>query len=81
MTDLINLIPDLLGGLWPKLAALGGLVAAAFAFVWKNRRDAVKLDRAKQKEKDHAKADDIRDRVERDLPKRVRDFDDAGFRD
>lgn len=38
-------------------------------------------ERADQKEKDREKADAIRDRVERDLPDRVREFDDRGYRD
>ena len=37
--------------------------------------------RAKTERNDRAKASEIRDRVERDLPGSVRDFDSAGWRD
>lgn len=78
---MIDLITGLLGDFWPKVMAGLALVGAILGGLWKARRDAVKLDQAKRKAADHAKADAVRDRVERDLSKRLRDFDDAGFRD
>lgn len=76
-----DLISDLMGGLWPKIAAIGVILATVLAAAWKIGRNAVKLDRAKQKEKDREEADKIRDRVERDLPDRLREYDGRGFRD
>ena len=63
---------------------LGLAVAAVVAFagiIAHQRRDAVQDDRHKAKEADNENANDIRNTVERDLPDRVRQFEDHGFRD
>ncbi|MCB1343640.1 MAG: hypothetical protein KDK24_21740 [Pseudooceanicola sp.] len=66
------------------LIGIGGLVLAVLAlmgFGRRERRAGRQEVQSEAMEADHEKADAIRDRVERDLPDRVRDFDDAGYRD
>jgi hypothetical protein len=63
---------------------LGLAVAAVVAFagvIAHQRRDAVQDDRQKAREADNENATDIRNTVERDLPSRVRQFENHGFRD
>ena len=66
---MIGFITDLLGGLWPKLVLIGGIVASAIGAVWKLRRDAVRLDRAKREKEDRDNArriEDAADQARRD---------------
>lgn len=67
---------------------VGRAIAAAASFlafflglrtVW--RREGAQSQKQKAKEADHEQAQDIRDRVDADLPDRVRDFDNSGWRD
>jgi hypothetical protein len=63
---------------------LGMAVAAVVAFagiIAHQRRDAVQDDRHKAREADNENATDIRNSVERDLPDRVRQFENHGWRD
>jgi hypothetical protein len=63
---------------------LGMAVAAVAAFagvIAHQRRDAVQDDRHKAREADNENANDIRNSVERDLPDRVRQFENHGWRD
>jgi hypothetical protein len=71
------LLPDLWPWLLGALTVVGGLFG--FGRVQKAKGKAEVIHKAK--ERDHEKASDIRDRVERDLPDRVRRYDDAGYRD
>jgi hypothetical protein len=63
---------------------LGLVVAAVVAsagVIIHQRRDAVQDDRHKAREADNENANDIRNSVERDLPDRVREHEQSGFRD
>ena len=75
------MIISLLSEIWPILAGLGALLALLVGYG--AQRDKKTRERAKNEaeEIDNAKANDMRNRVERDLPDRVRKFDDAGYRD
>lgn len=59
------------------LAALGAVVLAVLAI----RADAKRDARRDMEEEDREAANDIRDRVERDLPDRLRQYEGHGFRD
>jgi len=63
---------------------LGGAVALLLGLlgVWKGGKSAGrKEERLKATEKDHENADRIRDDVRRNRADRLRQFDDAGYRD
>lgn len=68
----------------PITRAIGGaLIAAAGILVYgkaKERRGRLD-ERQDAEDADYEHAEDIRGRVERDLDERLRDFDDAGYRD
>jgi len=74
---------DFILGLIPGgyITGILALVAAFFGFKFSVKRSAVKQERQKAKEADHENAEAIRDNVDRNLDKRVRKYDDAGFRD
>lgn len=72
---------SLFGGIWLKLIAVLALVGGSIGAIWKIRKDAVKLDRAQQKEIDRGKADSIRMRVRNHRVERMREHDDSGYRD
>lgn len=62
----------------------GGVLACILALLGYGARQRSKGgadEKQRQAEADHETARSIRDRVERDLPDRVRNYDDAGFRD
>ena len=63
------------------IAVAVSAIVAILTFGQLQKRKGRKEERRKAKEADNENAAEIRDRVERDLPDRVRDFDDAGFRD
>lgn len=75
------MISALLGRIVPwlmaALAALGGLVAYALGQRAKGRSQ----ERQQAEDRDNDRADQIRNRVERELPDRLREFDGAGYRD
>lgn len=62
-------------------AAISVAVTAFLVLLFKAKADGRRDAQQDARERDHDKASDIRDRVERDLDQRVRDFDDAGYRD
>jgi len=72
---------SLFGGIWLKLIAVLALVGGGIGAVWKIRRDAVKLDRAKQEEIDRERANSIRMRVRNLHIERMRKHDNTGYRD
>jgi hypothetical protein len=63
------------------LGLAGAALAALLAVIMHQRRDAVQDDRHKAREADNESANDIRNSVERDLPDRVREHEQSGFRD
>lgn len=63
-----------------SLAVLA-LVLTLLTFGKTQRNTGAKLARAKDQEADYEHAEDIRTRVDRDLPDRLHTYDDAGFRD
>ncbi|MEL8056272.1 MAG: hypothetical protein AAGK66_08965 [Pseudomonadota bacterium] len=67
----------LLTGLWGYLAVAAGAVVTV-ALAWLSGR---KNGKNRQQLKDYENAADIRNRVERELPDRVRDMEGRGFRD
>lgn len=71
----------LFSDLWPVLLTL--LAAGAGVLGWGARQKSKGRSEERQNamEADNAKADHIRNSVERDLPDRLRDYDDAGWRD
>lgn len=71
------MIGDILGGVWQIIIVAGGALLAVFA----TYRAGGRNQRNKDKVKDHERADEIRKRAESDLPDRVREYDDAGYRD
>lgn len=72
-----SLSGDLLALIITATAAVLGLGVYGARQRFKGRE----AERNSAEERDHDKADDIRDRVERDLPDRLRRYDDAGYRD
>ena len=64
-----------------RLWALLGLIAAVAGLWLRSLLRAARFERMKIDNKDHENAEDIRDRVSRDLSDRVRKYDDAGWRD
>lgn len=56
-------------------------VAGAVALVATLVDNAVENDRTERENDDYKNADDIRNRVESDLPQRVREMDGRGYRD
>jgi hypothetical protein len=58
-----------------------GVLLSLFGYGKRKERQGEKRAEDKAKEADHENANEIRNRVERDLPQRVRELDDAGFRD
>jgi hypothetical protein len=76
------LIAWLLGSRLGRVLGLAGAaLAGLLAFTIHQRRDAVKGDRHKAREADNENANNIRNTVERDLPDRVRQFENQGWRD
>jgi len=75
------MIADLLwgwmAGAWQYIAAGVGAVVVFFA----GRRQGKVKERNRAREADIEKANKIRDRVDFDLPDRVRKYDGAGYRD
>jgi len=74
-------IGALFSDLLPYLVAAVAALAAVLGYGARQKAVGRKDAETKAKEADHENATDIRDRVERDLPERVHDLDDAGFRD
>jgi hypothetical protein len=71
------LIADLL----PYLIAIAGGIAALLGYGARQKAKGRSEARMKSKEADHEKAAEIRNRIESDLSDRLREFDDAGYRD
>jgi len=64
--------------------AIGGALAAVGLFlgiIAHQRRDAARDATQRLKDKDQENATAIRDRVERDLPDKLREYEGRGFRD
>ena len=74
------IITALLGEFLPYIVGFVAVVGGLLGWNAKSKRDAVKKERAEAKEADHEHAEDIRDRVA-NADERLREFDDAGFRD
>lgn len=74
---MLDAVLGVLTGLWGYLAVAAGAVVTV-ALAWFSGR---KSGRNKQQLEDHENAADIRNRVERELPDRVRDMEGRGFRD
>lgn len=75
------MIGALFSDLWPILLAIGAGIATILGYGARQRAKGRKQAETKAEEADDEHADDIRDRVERGLPERVRKHDDAGWRD
>lgn len=71
----------LLGNLTELLAILAGLGVTLLGLRWKWRGDGEAKAKQKFEEKDRERAQEIRDRLSRDRAQRVRELDDAGWRD
>ena len=77
----MSFILELLGGFLPHIVGGVVLIAGFFLNNKHQRNKGKKQERQKAKEADHANAKAIRDRVGDNLADKLRDFDDAGFRD
>ncbi|UWR89217.1 hypothetical protein [Phaeobacter inhibens] len=75
------MISALLSRFWGYLVAAGAFLAAIWAYGRSQKAEGRKETDIEAKERDHAKADAIRDRVERIDDDQLREFDDAGYRD
>ena len=60
---------------------LGALFAMLIGLRWKWKRDGVKQAKLDLDKKDRERADEIRDSLDRNRAQRVRELDDAGWRD
>lgn len=63
------------------LIAAGAVFAVLFSWASSKKTEGQREERAEAKERDDEKAAEIRDRVERDLDDRLREFDQSGWRD
>lgn len=75
------MIEALIAQVLPWIVTVLGGIVAAFLYGRRERRKGRNEARQKAREEDHDKATAIRDRVDRDLPDRVREYDGAGYRD
>ena len=75
------MIATLLAEFWGYLVGAGVLVAALLGLGRSKKVEGKREERAEAKERDHEKAAEIRNRVERDLDQRLRDHNDSGWRD
>ncbi|APX15003.1 hypothetical protein BWR17_03475 [Phaeobacter inhibens] len=75
------MISALISRFWGYLVAAGALLAAIWAYLLSRDAEVRKETYIEAKERDHAKADAIRDRVEHANDDQLREFDDRGFRD
>lgn len=75
------MIAALIAQVLPWIVTVLGGIAAALFYGRRERQKGRVEERQKAKEEDHDKASAIRDRVDRDLPDRVREYDGAGYRD
>ncbi|AUR08102.1 hypothetical protein [Phaeobacter inhibens] len=75
------MISALLSRFWGYLVAAGALLSAIWAYLLSRDAGLRKETYIEAKERDHDKADAIRDRVERADDDQLREFDDAGYRD
>lgn len=76
------MIPWLLGTrIGRALSAALAAVAAVWAVYALGKREGATGERRRAQEADHEQADAIRDRIDRNLDQRVRELDDAGYRD
>lgn len=71
------MIGALIGDFWPYIAAAVGVILTTLGAYRKGRGD----EKRNQKIEDHERAGEIRDRVRNDPDQRVREYDDAGWRD
>lgn len=69
MSILIELMP------W-----IGGAIVAVLGYL-KIKRSGAEAERRRAQNEDYENAEDIRNSVERDLPERVHEYNDAGYRD
>lgn len=69
------------GSLTVALGAIGAVIVGWFIAYIKGRGDGKSSANQDAMENDYENADAIRDRVDRDRAKRVRELDDAGYRD
>lgn len=65
----------------PWLAMIAAALAGAWGYGKSRAAAARKETQHKAREQDHEKANEIRDRIERERADRLRDLDDAGWRD
>lgn len=72
---------DLITGFLPYIAGAVALITAYFVNNKVQQNKGKKKQQQKAKEADRENAVEIRDNVKHNLDKRVRDLDDAGFRD
>ena len=75
------MLSSILGDFLPIILLVMGGIGAIFGYGVVKKKQGRKKAEQKMKEADHADAAKIRDNVERNLDKRVRKLDDAGFRD
>lgn len=75
------MIEALITQVLPWIVTVLGGIAAALVYGRRERQKGRVEERQKAREQDHEKATAIRDRVDRDLPERVREYDGAGYRD
>ncbi len=75
------MIAALIAQFLPWIVTVLGGIAAALVYGRRERQKGRNEARQKAREQDHEQASAIRDRVDRDLPDRVREYDGAGYRD
>lgn len=64
-----------------SLITLAVLLISLFSYGKLKQNEGAKAARSKEKDADYEHAEDIRDRADRGFAKRVRELDDAGYRD
>ncbi|KIC39349.1 hypothetical protein [Leisingera sp. ANG-M7] len=71
----------ILNRIWGYLAAAGALLSGLVLWGQSKKKQGRDETYIEMRAKDHENADQIRDRVDRNLDERVRKLDDAGWRD
>lgn len=71
------MIAALVSEFWPYLLAAGGALLALVGARASGSRKA----KLKMEVKDHERAEEIRNNVRDNIPERVREYDDSGWRD
>lgn len=75
------MIGELLGPVIPYIIGALAFVAALWGWGKSKKEEGRRTERQEAQEADYENAADIRDRVDRNRDQRVRELDDAGYRD